>query len=137
MNAKEYLKQAYRLNECIDLEVEKLEQLRSLAGAIKSTSFGEHIPSASHSNEAPFVKTIIKITEMQERINQNIDKLVDLKREMDDAIKKLDRVDERLLLEYRYIYNYSWEDISRTLNMSVRSVHRVHSSALRNFIVPK
>ena len=59
------------------------------------------------------------------------------KAEMEDAIEKLSNVDERLLLRYRYLDNHSWEEIGVLLNASVRTVHRIHSSALQNFSVPE
>lgn len=73
----------------------------------------------------------------QEKINHEIDTLVDLKAEMEDAIEKLSNVDERLLLRYRYLDNHSWEEIGVLLNASVRTIHRIHSSALQNFSVPE
>ena len=33
-------------------------------------------------------------------------------------------------------HNCSWEEISRMLNVSLRTVHRIHGSALQNFSVP-
>ena len=45
--------------------------------------------------------------------------------------------EERLLLKYRYLKNESWEDISYELNVSYRTVHRIHASSLNNFVVPE
>ena len=75
--------------------------------------------------------------EYQERINHEIDALVELKAEMEDAIEKLSNVDERLLLRYRYMDNQSWEEIGVLLSASVHTVHRIHSAALHHFSVPK
>lgn len=44
--------------------------------------------------------------------------------------------DEQLLLRYRYLDDFTWEEIARMLNVSLRTVHRIHGSALQNFIVP-
>ena len=82
-------------------------------------------------------KVLFRIMEYQERINREIDALVELKAEMEDAIEKLSNVDERLLLRYRYLDNQSWEEIGVLLNASVRTVHRIHSAALHHFSVPK
>ena len=53
------------------------------------------------------------------------------------AIEKMENPEERLLLKYRYLKNESWEDISYELNVSYRTVHRIHASALNNFVVPE
>ena len=44
--------------------------------------------------------------------------------------------EEQLVLRYRYLDNCSWEEISRMLNVSLRTVHRIHGAALQNFIIP-
>lgn len=51
--------------------------------------------------------------------------------------EKMENPEERLLLKYRYLKNESWEDISYELNVSYRTVHRIHASALNNFVVPE
>lgn len=137
MTAKEYLRQAYRLNERINSHIEEMENLRDLSGRIQGVSYGEHIPSPNRQTDAPFVKILDKIMDYEERINREIDKLVNLKQEMEEAIEKLPNMDERLLLRYRYLDSHSWEDIGVLLNASVRTVHRIHSAALQHFSVPK
>lgn len=83
------------------------------------------------------MKTLEKIWDREQKINEKIDKLVDLKTEIDAAIDQIENVEERLLLKYRYLKNESWEDIAMDLNVSYRTVHRIHASALRNFVVPE
>ena len=72
-----------------------------------------------------------------ERVSQECHALVALEAEMEDAIEKLSNVDGRLVLRYRCLDNHSWEEIGVLLNASVRTVHRIHSSALQNFSVPE
>ena len=69
MTAKEYLQQAYRLNELIDSDVHELERLRDLAGRISSPNFGERVQS-SRNLDAPFVKYLGDIMEMEEKIQK-------------------------------------------------------------------
>ena len=45
--------------------------------------------------------------------------------------------DEQLVLRYRYLDDCTWEEISRMLNVSLRTVHRIHGSALQHFSVPE
>ena len=136
MTAKEYLRQAHRLDERINAHIAELEGLRDMSTRIQGCGFEEHI-SGTRSTDPPFVRVLVKIIDMQHHINDEIDQLVDLKAEMDRAIAKLDNVEERLLLRYRYINNYDWDDIAATLNVSYRTVHRIHASALQNFEVPE
>ncbi len=136
MTAKEYLRQAYRLNELIDSRITELERLRDYSTRLTSCSFEGERVSKSRSGEAPFAKIIDKIVDLEKVINRDIDRYVDLKMEMNVAIDRVSNVDERLLLRYRYLNNYSWDDIAQLLNVSGRTVHRIHSSALYNFSVP-
>ena len=139
MTAKEYLKQAYLLDKQIQVEVKELEQLREMRGTIQRCSYGgEKIGSNPNRNlEAPFIKTIEKIWEYEKKIDGKINRLVDLRSEINTAIEKMENPEERLLLKYRYLKNESWEDISYELNVSYRTVHRIHASALNNFVVPE
>ena len=62
--------------------------------------------------------------------------LVRLKEEINTAIDMLENRDEQLVLRYRYLDDCTWEEISRMLNVSLRTVYRIHGSALQNFSVP-
>lgn len=136
MTAKEYLRQAYRLNELIDSRITELEHLRDYSTRLTSCSFEGERVGKSRSTEAPFARIIEKIVDLEKVINRDIDRYVDLKTEMNAAIDRVSNVDERLLLRYRYLNNYNWDDIAQLLNVSGRTVHRIHSTALYNFSVP-
>ena len=76
MTAKEYLKQAYLLDKQIQVEVKELEQLREMRGTIQGCSYGEKIGSNPNRNlEAPFIKTIEKIWEYEQKIDAKIQEL--------------------------------------------------------------
>lgn len=138
VSAKEYLKRAYLLDKQINVEIQELEQLRNIRGTIQGCSYGEKVGSNPNRNtEALFIKTIEKIWEYEQKIDAKIDKLVDLRSEINASIEKMENPEERLLLKYRYLKNESWEDIAYELNVSYRTVHRIHASALNNFIVPE
>jgi len=138
MTSKEYLKQAYLLDAQINSQIRSLESYKSMRGVVQGMSYGERIGTNPNRNlEAPFVKTIEKIMLLEERINQEIDRLVDLKVEIGEAIDKMEIPAERLLLKYRYLDGMEWIDISQILAVSYRTVHRIHASALKNFEVPE
>ena len=128
MTAKEYLMQAYRLNELIDSDTEELEHLRELAGRISGSNLGERV-QCSRNTEPPFVKYFGDIIEMEQKIHRELCQLVVLKQQVSSR-------EERLLLTYRYFNNCTWEEIAERLHVSNRTVHRIHASALKNFSVP-
>lgn len=135
MTNKEYLNQAYRLNERINSNLKEIDELRALAVSIGSPTMGERV-SGSHSTEAPFARAIMKIDELEHKLDAEIDRLIDLKAEISNAIKTVQNPDEEILLRYRYINCYGWNKICALMSVSQRTVHRIHASALKNFVIP-
>ena len=122
MTAKQYLSQAYRLNERINSDLSELDRLRDLAISLSSVNYDGIRVSSTRSTEAPFEKTICKIIDAEKKINAEIERLVDLKAEISGAISQLANVDEQLLLRFRYINNYGWEKIAVLMSVSMRTV---------------
>ena len=93
--------------------------------------------SRTKSTDPPFEKYVIKIVDLEKQIQQEVEHLVKLKTDIREAINKMENVDEKLLLRYRYINFLNWEEICVNLNVSMRTVHRLHSLALQHLKVPK
>ena len=136
MMAKEFLRQAYRLNELINSDLEELQNLRELSRSVSSPVFEEKI-SGTKSTDPPFVRYVGKIIDLEKQIQQEVDRLVKLKGDIREAINQMQNVDEKLLLRYRYINFLNWEEICVNLNVSIRTVHRLHSSALQHLKIPQ
>ena len=135
MTSKEYLRQAYRLNELIDSDGKELERLRDLSFKIAGGNYGERLISSGR-KEPSFVRYIDEIDEMEQKIHVELCELVLLKRNITQAINRMENREERLVLTYRYLSNKTWEQISSILSVSIRTVHRIHQSALNHFSVP-
>ena len=136
MMAKEFLRQVYRLNELINSDLEELQNLRELSRSVSSPVFEEKI-SGTRNTDPPFVRYVGKIIDLEKQIQQEVDRLVKLKSDIREAINQMQNVDEKLLLRYRYINFLNWEEICVNLNVSIRTVHRLHSSALQHLKVPQ
>ena len=72
---------------------------------------------------------IVKIIEMENEINRDIDNLVDLKREMVSVIKAVTDPEYQTILELRYLCFKSWEQIAVDMNYSIQHIHRIVYSA--------
>lgn len=136
MTAKEYLHQAYRLDHKINSDIEELGRLREMSGSISSPQFGERVQT-TRNLDAPFVKSLEKIFEMEQKINAEIDLYVDLKREIRTVIEKVENTDEQMVLRYRYIHNMTWEDIGDELHADKSTVRRWHGAALTHVVLPE
>ena len=136
MNAKQYLRQAYRLDQKINSDLAELSRLREMAASIGSPDFEEHY-NPNCPTEAPFVKALEKVWEMQEKINAEVDKLVNLKEQIRMTIDKVENPDEQMVLRYRYIHNYTWEQIGDALYADESTIRRWHGRALQHIEVPE
>lgn len=136
MTAKEYLRQAYRLDHRIDSDITEMERLREMACSIGSPGFEEHY-DPNHATEAPFVRALEKVWKMEEKINGEIDRLVDLKAQIRSVIEAVTDPNERMVLRYRYIHNMTWDQIGDELHADARTVRRWHGTALLHVELPE
>lgn len=133
MTAKQYLSQAYRLDERINSKLDQLRQLKAMATNISLTSGASEVHVQTSHNNHQMEDTVLKIIEQEQEINNEIDSLVDLKVEMRHLVDKVPGTDHRLLLEKRYLLFEDWSQIAVDLNMSVQHTFRLHKEALRKF----
>ena len=136
MTAERYLSQAYRLDQRIQLDQAELDNLKTLAASVGSPGFDEH-NNPNRLTDAPFVKTLERIWEMEQKISKELSQLILLKQEILVVLSKVADVDERLVLTYRYLKNMSWTEISEELGVSDRTIRRWHERALTHVVVPE
>lgn len=136
MTTKEYLKQAFRLDHRIDSDITEMERLREMACSIGAPGFEEHY-NPNHPTEAPFVRSLEKVWQMEEKINGEIDRLVDLKAQIRSVIEAVTDPNERMVLRYRYIHNMTWDQIGDELHADARTVRRWHGTALLHVELPE
>lgn len=135
MTAKEYLSQAYRLDQRINSKLEQVSSLNELATKCTSTLTG--MPHSPNRGSSTMADAVTKIIDLQAEINSDIDRLVDLKREIVTVIKAVDNTEYQTLLELRYLCFKTWEQIAVDMNYRVRNVHILHNEALEKVSVPE
>lgn len=135
MTAKEYLNQAKHLDALIKSHLREIEYWRELSLSVQSRNFEIH-HNPNRPTEAPFVKCLEKMDEIQRNVEDKISDMLQIKEEISMAIDQLENGEERLLLRYRYLDGLSWEEIEQKMFVSKSTVHRIHGSALQNLSVP-
>jgi len=135
MTAKEYLGQAYRLDQRINSKLEQVMSLRDLT--TKATATMSDMPGGGSHNVFKMQDIIGKIVDLENEINADIDRLVDLKRDMVAVIKAVVDPECQTLLELRYLCFKPWEQIAVDMGYSVRQLYRLHDEALENVAVPQ
>ena len=126
--AREYLEQACRLEEQLNSKLAQLEELNSLATKTTSTLSG--LPHDSNRTHSRLEDVIVKIVGMQEEINADIDRMVDLRIEIQAKIAALGNPDHRVILERRYLCGDRWEEIAQEMNLTTRYILQLHREAL-------
>ena len=134
MNAKEYLSQAYRIDQRINSKLEQVMSLRALLGKATGTLTGA--PKAATPNPHSMEDTICKMVDMENEINADIDTLVDLKTEIMTCIKRVENPEYQTLLELRYLCFKPWEEIADQLGYTQRHMLRMHDLALESICLP-
>ena len=128
MTAKEYLGQAYRLDQRINSKLQQVDSLRSLTQKITASYDGEVV---SHTrNVTSLQDTIIRPMEAEEELNRQIDELVDLKMDIARLIDQVHNESFRLILEKRYLCFLQWDQIAAEMHYSRRWVLNKHDRAV-------
>ena len=66
-----------------------------------------------------------KTWELEGKAAKKLQMLYDLKEQMQSVISAVEDPGERLVLEYRYLYGMSWEEIADELCANTRTVRKV------------
>lgn len=133
--ARTYLEQAYRIDQRINSKIEQVASLHNLATKANSTL--TDMPGSPNRNIHKMEDIIVKIVDLENEINQDIDMLVDLKTEIMQVIKKVDDLELQTLLEQRYLNFRTWEQIAVDMGYNVRHLYRMHDKALKAVQVHK
>lgn len=135
MTAKEYLSQAYRLDQRIDSKIAQVASLNDLATKCTATLTG--MPRNPNRGGSTMADAVCKIVDLQEEINRDIDRLVDLKCEIVAVIKAVDPPEYQVMLEKRYLSFQTWEQIAVDMNYSIQHIYRLREKAYAAVQVPE
>lgn len=128
LSAREYLSQAYRIDQRINSKLEQVQSLRDLS--TKATATLCDTPRGGTLNIYRMESIIAKITDLESEINYDLNTLIDLKREIVTVVRCVENPELQTLLELRYLCYKTWEEISVNLHLDVRWIHRLHGRAL-------
>ena len=128
MSTKDYLSQAYRIDQRINSKLAQVMSLRDLLGKATGTLSGA--PKAATPNPHSMEDTIAKMVDLENEINEDIDALVDLKAEIMRRIKRVENTEYQTILELRYLCFKRWEEIAVEMGYSLRRLYELHDFAL-------
>lgn len=132
MTAKEYLSQYKHLNAAIRSKQRQLQELRDI-----STSVACRGSDCSGNESDRIGRVVAKILDTENEICGMIERLLELKREIEGVIGRVENPLYRQVLVLRYIEGETFEEISDKLHFCDRQIYRIHRKALAKINIPK
>jgi len=113
MTGKEYLMQYWKAK----VEVKRLESqkdsIRDLLGNVTVDPTSEHVQTSKDPDQIG--KLVARLSDIQEELEEERIKAIDLMQEIYKAIGKLGNPDEQLLLQMRYIQMLPWSIVEKEM----------------------
>lgn len=122
-----YLNEYRYLNAEIDRKIKCIEDCKSKIYNITGT-LSDMPKSKNRTNTIE--DGISTINEIEETINQDIDKLIEKRTEIENKIDSLDDLKLKEIMKCRYLDFKTYEQIAVDCNYSYQQVLRIHESAL-------
>ena len=132
MTSKEFLQRPMRLKWRIDALKLQKEQYEELANSIPGGNYDKPVVQKTRSNEAPFIKWIDKIMDIEKKIESVEAEYETAKAAVVKAIEQLPNPDHQTILIMRYLNEYSWADICDKLYISLSTAKRWHWDAINS-----
>ena len=130
MTAKEYLSQAYWLNQRIDRKLAQVSRLKNMATQATGRFQAERLSGTGR--HSPMESCLVEVIDLEYEINADIDRLVDLKCELAACILELEDCSQKRVLELRYLGGLTWEEIAKLMrDYDVQRIFQVHGKALQ------
>ena len=135
MTAREYLSQAYYLDQRINSKIEQVESLNDLARKAGCAISG--MPRNPDRAVSSMANAVERIVDLQAEVNADIERMVRLKAEIMAVIRQVEDPELQTLLEKRYLNFHTWGQIAVDMGYNVRHLYRIHDRALLEIKIPK
>lgn len=126
---KEYLwryRDALRSQQAIEREIEQLRLDKMCPAALQQ----DGMPHGSGCSDLSSYAA--KVDELMRELKEQMEKKIDIRREITQKIDAMPNKAESLLLRYRYIHLLSWEEVAAKMCYGYRNVIKLHGKALRH-----
>jgi hypothetical protein len=133
MTPKQYLSQARYIDRRIESRIAERDRLMETVMAARAPQL-TGMPSGGGGHD--WTNTVDKAVDLTRQIDEDICRLLELKREIWAAIDAVEDARYRMVLELRYRAGYEWDAIAAELHYDIRWVYRLHGRALRAVHVP-
>ena len=132
MTAKEYLSRLRSLELRMSANASEIESLQTLATHITSAINSDGIHTTGMTSDK-LGNCVSRIVDLQREINEDIDNLEIVRREIIDSLEKVANSQYRELLRMRYVSGMTFEEIAVDMDKSYRWITKLHGRALQEF----
>ena len=133
MKAKEYLQQLQRLDTMINQKIKELGDLRLMSQSVGGIDYSKERVQSSPSGDAPFVKPVLRMIELEQEINAEIDRFVDEKHEIINQIQALQNQKHIDILYKHYVEFKRLEIVAVEMNFTYQYIVELHGTAFKEF----
>lgn len=130
MKAQEFLRQVRKLDLQITNKLIEKRQWRDIALGITANMDGERVQSSG--GKSKMADAVNKCVDIESEVDGLIDKLIDTKKEVIQAIEQLDSPTEYDVLHRRYIQFMSLQDIADHYKKDYGWATTTHGRALKS-----
>ena len=131
MKAKEYLLRIGLLDQKIENKQLQLDSLYALAQSV--TIQPKEVDVQTSGDPDKLGSTVAKIVDLQDELNRDIDRYVDMKLEAIRLLNRMESPKYANILIRRYINYEEWQEIADVLGISRQAVDKKHGLALIDF----
>ena len=130
MTAQEYLEQYLRSDHSIRDLLEERQRWEALALRI-TPSYGP-VTAGNKSGGSKIQTSVEQIEEWEQRLDEAIDRHLELREEIERIIGSVKNGEHRTLLRKRYILGHTWERIAEEMHYGTQWVFKMHKKALES-----
>lgn len=124
------INEVQRLRYRISKQNELIEYYDQMSYTLGGCDYSRERVDCTRDLRAPFEKWLIKKYDAEDKLKVMEAELQAKVEELSLLIEKLDSVDYRKILTYRYVLNVDWYDMPDKLNYSSSTIYRFHRLAL-------
>ena len=129
MTADEFLQQIKTYDTLVNCKLEELQRLYDLVTQITSATDKEVVQTSGASDKVG--KTVAKIIDLQNEINDTVDEYVDIRRHCIKVIEMLENPLQYKVIHMHYVQYKTYADIEREINYSYPWIMDVRKAALK------
>lgn len=133
MTAKEYLQKLQRLDTMINQKIKELGDLRIMSRSVGGIDYSKERVQTSPSGDAPFVKMIGRMYDLEQEISSEIDKFIDEKHLIINQIQALQNSKYIEILYKHYVEFKRLEVVAVEMNFTYQYIVELHGYALKEF----